>query len=125
MARILDASSIIERLATHADVAVTRRAAATYVGGIAVPGATSTIVIPFAVIVPASGRDLQRLDVGRRSQETRTIYTADQLLVGAQAGANEADLVNLDGVAWEVQLASEWDAAAGYCAAVMQRPAVG
>lgn len=30
------------------------------------------------------------------------------LLVGAQAGANEADLVAIDGVAWEVQESAEW-----------------
>lgn len=123
MTRILDAAQIIENLATHTDVAVTRRAAATYPAGIYIPGANTTIVLPFAVIVPTSGRELQRLPEERRSIETRTVYTAAQLLVGAQAGANEADLVNVDGVAWECQSSSEWDASTGYCAAIIQRPA--
>lgn len=115
----LDAVDLIDSLSTGVYV-VTRRAAATYVDGVAVPGVTSTFGV-VAAVVPASGRDLLRLPEGRRSVETRAIYTAGPLLVGARAGVNEADLVEIDGDAWEVQMVETWKAATGYVKAIAQR----
>jgi hypothetical protein len=117
--RILDAARVIKSLATGT-YTVTRRAAATYVDGEAVPGATSTFTV-VGVETPASGRDLLRLPEGRRSTKTRMFYTASMLLVGAQAGAYEADQIEIDGDVWEVQKAGAWKAAAGYCEAIVQR----
>lgn len=117
----LDAQDVIESLSTHTNVTGTHRAAATYVNGVATAGATSAFTIAYAVIVPASGRQLQRLPEGRRSQETRAVYTAGALLVGAQAGVSEADLITLDGAVWECQSASSWAAAVGYYEALIQR----
>lgn len=126
MPRILDAAGVIRRLSTHTNVIVTRRAAATFpANGVRVPGATSTVTIAYAVIVPASGNELRRLPEGRQAFETRTVYTAEQVLVGAQAGTNEADLMTVNGASWEVQLASEWDARKGYYASAIQRAATG
>lgn len=86
---------------------VTRRAAATYVLGNPVAGGTSTFTVQ-ASVQPANGRDLLRLPEGRRSTESRVLYTTTQLLVGAQGAANESDLVAIDGKTWEVQLVETW-----------------
>ncbi len=125
MSRILDATRIIQTLATHTNVAVTRRSNNGYTNGIAVAPTTAAVVIPYAVIVPTSGRELQRLPEERRSTETRTVYTSAALLVGAQAGANNADLVTLDGSTWEVQIANDGPSANGFFASIIQRAAVG
>jgi membrane protein implicated in regulation of membrane protease activity len=118
----LDGADLIADFATDT-YSVTRRAAATYVDGIATPGATTTFSI-LAAVVPASGRDLLRLPEGRRSTETKTVYTASVLLVGA-VGGNEADIVTIEGDSWEVQTAGQWPAATGFCVAIVQRAAEG
>jgi hypothetical protein len=102
---------------------VTRRAAATYSAGIAVAGATSTVSV-LACFWPASGRDLQRLPEGRRSQETRAGVCDTALLVGGEGSANEADLVTVDGVAWEVQSSSPWPNDPSFNSVIIQRPNV-
>lgn len=118
----MDISDLIESFATNADgggqLVVTRRARGTFVRGIATPGATSTLTIT-AVPRPVSGRDLQRLPEGRRTQETRVFDTTTELLAGDQDGAREADLVDIegDGRPWEVQQVQRWPSA------VLDRPA--
>ena len=115
----LDGTDLIESLSTGT-YTITRRVAGSYVNGIYVPGATSTFTI-IAAIVPATGRDLLRLPEGRRSVETRILFTTSTMLVGAQAGTNDADLVTVDGDVWEVQQSEAWKAATGYCRAIIQR----
>lgn len=119
MSVTLDAGSLIASFATGT-YAVTRRAKATFVQGIATPGATTPIEIA-ASVQPASGRDLLRLPEGRRATETRVVYTTTQLLVGSQGGTNEADLITIDGASWEVQLVESWPGAVGYFKAIAQR----
>lgn len=119
--RHLNATAIIRRLATHTNLVGTHRAAASLAGGIAVPGATTTFTIDYAVVAPTPGKELQRLPELRRAQESKTIYTAGAVLVGSQAGTSEADLVTIDGAVYEVSLASEWNAAAGYYSAIVTR----
>ncbi len=120
MARILDASRLISRLSTGT-YTVTRRAAATYPNGIATPGSTSTLTI-IAAVVPASGRDLERLPEGRRSTETRKVFTDTPIIVGAEGGANESDLIAIGGDNWEAQTCGTWPALTGYYEVLVQRP---
>lgn len=91
---------------------VTRRPRAQMVRGRAVPGTTSTLTID-ACVQQATGRDLLRLPEGRRSIETRVVYSATALLTGAQGGTNEADLVAIDGLSWEVQHVEPWPGKTG------------
>ena len=116
----MDASRIIERFA--ATYTVTRRVKAGYdTHGVAQAMTTSTLSI-VAAIVPAEGDDLQRLPEGRRSVETRAVYTTTQLLIGDENAANEADLISLDGVMWEVEHADYWsNLGATFCHALIQR----
>lgn len=102
---------------------VHRRAAGTFSGGIAVPGATSTLSV-LACFWPASGRDLERLPELRYSTEVRMGVCDTALLVGGQGSANEADLVTIDGVLWEVQSVGSWMNAPAFYSVAVQRPAV-
>jgi hypothetical protein len=102
----VDAGDLINDFATGT-YTVTRRAAATMVKGRAVPGATSTLTIA-ASVQPASGRDLLQLPEGRRSVETRVVFTATELLVGRQGAPNECDHILIDGQDWEVQQVQSW-----------------
>lgn len=117
----LDAGDLIGSLSTGT-YTVTRRAAATYVAGILTPGATSTLSI-VAAVVPATGRDLERLPEARRSVETRAVFTATALKIGAQAAPYESDLVSIEGDSWEVQHLETWPGLAGYYRAIVQRKA--
>jgi hypothetical protein len=103
----LDAASLIRSFATGT-YTVTRRAAATVVRGRAQPGAISTLPV-VASVQPASGRDLLRLPEGRRSIETRVVFTATQLLIAAQGSANNSDLILIEGTQFEVQQVQSWD----------------
>ena len=121
----MNAGAIIARFARGATFAVTRRAAPTYVDGILVPGSTSSLTI-VARPRPATGRDLLRLPEGRRSVETRIFETTTLLLVADQAGANNSDLVSIEGRLWEVQHVEEWPrsvADAAFYTVIVQRPA--
>lgn len=107
----MDVVDLIETFGTGGNsgaYTVTRRVAATLVHGIAVSGSTSSVPIEAAVF-PASARDLRRLPEGRQAQETRVLFTTTKLLVGGQNQPNEADLVNVDGALWEVQLVDFFD----------------
>jgi hypothetical protein len=115
----LDATDLIASLSTGTYV-VTRRPAAAYVDGIATPSVPTTFKI-VAAVVPASGRDLLRLPEGRRSTETRNVYTSTPLYVGAQASGFEADLVSIGSDSWECQLVESWPSVAGYYHAIVQR----
>ncbi len=118
----LDAADVIASLDTGS-YTVTRRAAAGYdTHGRAQASGTSTLTID-ASVQPANGRDLLRLEEGRRTVETRVVYTPTQLLTGGQGSANEADLIAIDGRTWEVQLAEGWPGAPGYCRAIVQATA--
>lgn len=86
---------------------VTRTAASTFTAGRAVPGSTSTVSI-MASVQPAAGKDLLRLAEGRRTEETRVVFTDTQLKDGAEGSAYEADRVSIDGQDWEVQQIESW-----------------
>jgi hypothetical protein len=105
----MDAADLIDSFATGYTYAVTRRAKAKSDGrGRMLPGASSSLTIE-ASVQPASGRDLMRLPEGRRSVETRVVFTATQLLVGAQNAAFESDLIAIEGRTWEVQQVASWN----------------
>lgn len=112
----LDVADLIESFAADAPnggrISGVRRAKTTYVNGIAVAGATTPLEIIFRSR-PASGRDLQRLPEGRRTEETRVGDTTTELYAGGQAAPFEADLLDIDGDGrlWEVQQVQRWPVA--------------
>lgn len=105
-----------------AEYKVTRRGAATFQHGIAVPASArpfETFCIT-ASVQPASGHVLLRLPEGRRETATVRVLTTDYLQVGGQGVAYEADLIDLEGIAWEVQDVKKWP---GHYDVLAQRPA--
>lgn len=115
----LDASDVIDSLGTG-NYSVTRRAATSFNHGRAQAGPVQSVFTIDASVQPASGRDLLRLPEGRRSTETKVVFTATQLQVGQEAGASEADIVDIDGRRWEVQLAESWPGTTGYWRCIVQ-----
>lgn len=115
-------------LAFASTYVVSRSTKSTYTKGRAVPGTTTTLTIA-ASVQPASGRDLLRLPEGRRSIETRVVWTPTPLLVGQQGENNEADIIAIGGGNWEVQHTEPWvdylSGVTGYRCIVQSVPTTG
>lgn len=75
-----------------------------------------------ASVQPATGRDLQRLPEGRRTEETKTVITTTRLQVGGQGAEYEADRVVIDGAEWEAQNVKDWP---GHCECLVQLASAG
>ena len=105
----MDIDSLIQSFMTQGGpYTVTRRQRAAYARGIAQPTNDFTITIK-ASVQPATGKDLLRLPEGRRSNETRVLYTTTQLDCGDVDGPYEAATVPIDGAFWEVQHCESWN----------------
>lgn len=115
---MLDVSSAIAMLATGT-YPVTRTAAGTYVGGSYVPGATVSLTVE-AVVVPASGRQLERLPEGQRSKDTIAIYSPTELRTASVDGP-PADRLTWQGASYEVQSVKPWNEAGGFFEALAVR----
>lgn len=113
---LFDLSDVVDSMATGT-YTVTRRAAE-FAGGDAVPTSSETLTIK-ALVVPLSGRELQRLPEGLRSRELKAVYTTTDL----RRGADDAlpDVVTVDGEDYEVQLVDDWQAPGGFLRAVVAR----
>ncbi len=83
---------------------VTRRAAGTYVNGVLVPGATTTLSI-VGLVAPLSGEEMRREAPGRSSGDVQWVMTATAVLVprGAPDTAQGGDLVSINGISYEVE----------------------
>lgn len=95
---------------------VTRLGAVSYVSGLPTRGAPETFTIA-ASIQPLNGRDLQRAGDGLSATDTRKAYVLTPLeqyggLRTVEANGPEADLVDVDGVTYQVHTVSPYDAAA-------------
>lgn len=110
----MDVSDAIDTLATGT-YTVTRSAASTYSGGRKVAGSTSTLTVT-GVMVPLTGRQLERLPEGQRSGELRAFYTKTSLQTAGEGVA--ADVISDDGRTWEVEDVDDWSDSGGYCVAI-------
>jgi hypothetical protein len=115
----MDATALISSFSTGT-YTVSRRVASTYTKGNPVSAIPSTFTIDAAVI-PATGKDLQRLPEGRRAIESKTVYTPTLLYTGGQGEANEADWISIDSANWEVQHVETWEADASFYVCVVQK----
>lgn len=107
----MDLASLISSFSTGT-YTVTRRQADGFTRGIANPTIDSTFTIN-ASVQPATGKDLLRLPEGRRTNETRVLFTTTQLYTGDQGQDYEADWVTIDGESWECQHVEDWVQAGG------------
>jgi hypothetical protein len=99
--------SINDAIATFATgtYTVTRTGAGSYSGGILSAGSTSSFSI-VASVQPLSGRDLQVLPEGQRTDETRVLYTTTQLLT--RTATQAPDSISIDGSTYEVFKVEDW-----------------
>jgi hypothetical protein len=80
----------------------TRFAAGTYGSdGRFVPGA-STVTTIQASVHPVTGRELQRLDEGRRQRQAVRVLSVDELRTDDPRTATSADRVTIDGDVFEI-----------------------
>lgn len=118
--------SVIDALETGT-YTVTRKPAGSYVAGVWTKGQPSQ-TLTFSIVAsiqPASGKELLRLPEGRRTEETRVVYSKTELQPGGQAQPFSADLLTIGGESWEVQNVMPWFDGTGYWKAIIQREAQG
>lgn len=85
---------------------VTRKKAPTVNTGRVVDGATETFEI-VASIQPLSGREAQTLPEGRTANDTRTMYTTDELIT--QSKQYLPDEITIGDDRWAVYQVSKWE----------------
>lgn len=113
-----DLSDAIDHFATGT-YTVKRPAATTYTGGRRNAPSTTTFTV-IAAVVPATGRQLERLPEGLRTNETKAMY-AKGVLRAAVEGAQEPDVVEIDGADWQVANVKDWQPNGGFTEALVQR----
>lgn len=113
---------ILGAFTTGAVVSIERREPDTYgADGVLVPGALTSIPLTGAVHMPAGPRELQRLPEGRRSRESRTVFSPVVLLSADEVTGRNADHVTIDGRAFEVAAVENWIPLGGVCRAIVQK----
>ena len=85
---------------------VTRKTRGTPSRGI-VPTTSTTLTIN-ASVSPARGMDLVRAMEGRKANGAMTIFTMTELFVGGAGLAQEADVITINGIDWEVSNVEKW-----------------
>lgn len=101
------------------DYTVTRTGVAAYdVHGDPVAGSSSTFSIR-ACVQPVSGRDLQRVPEGLRTQELIALFTPTELRT--KTGTNEPDTVAVNGVTYQVQQVERWAELGNYWRAIAMK----
>lgn len=110
----MDITSLVQSFLTSpTGYVVTRTQRGTTFRGRTSLGAQSTLTIN-ASVQPIKGNDLKLLPEGRRSEESRVVYTDTQLLIGGYEQPTEADVVTIDGEDWEAHHVEVWrDALSG------------
>jgi hypothetical protein len=102
----VDISSLISSF-SNGTFTVTRTARGSISRGVIAAGTQTSVTIT-AAWHPATGKDLLRLPEGRRTVETRVLYTITQMYVGGQGADYEADTVSIGGASWECQQVETW-----------------
>lgn len=106
---------------------VTRTARGDTVRGRIGAGTTSSVSItaawhPVLSRAAMGGKNLMRLPEGRRTTESRVLYTTTQLYAGGEGEDYEADKVSIDSRSWEVSSVEAWadgsSSRIGYCCIV-------
>lgn len=114
----MDLSSVIASFATGTYTVTRRGTQSADTNGRVTSNSGSSLSIS-AVVTPVSGRDLQRLPEGFRTQELRSIFTTTELKT--TDGSNEADVVSIDGALWQVQSVVPWSVLGNYWQAIAMR----
>jgi hypothetical protein len=101
-------------------ITITRKAAGSYVNGIFVAGAVSSISAT-ASVQPLNGREQVTLSELQRAKETLKMYTSTEVFVSNEAAGRSADLVSLRGRVYEVQRVEPWEYDFSFFKAILVR----
>jgi hypothetical protein len=103
-------AAVIDEFATPAaGITVTRTAASTLGSdGFYTDGAETTIAVSPVSIQPASGKDMQLLPEGARTDETIRVYCTERLRTAATPDGVKPDRFVFDGKTWEVKTEQPW-----------------
>jgi len=88
-------------------VTVTRFSAGGYVDGTYIAGGT-TVLSPIMSIQPMGGKELLNLPEAQRTKRFVRGYTDTELFTADQVPSKKADLVESEGVTFEVQKVERW-----------------
>lgn len=103
---ITNAANLISRFSEP--ITITRKAAGTYVNGLYVAGATSTISA-VGSIQPLSGREQLSLMSLQHAKEIYKLYTSTEIFTVDEGTGKTADLVSFQGKVFEVQKVEKWE----------------
>lgn len=101
-------------------ITITRKAPGSFVNGIFVDGAVSSISAT-ASVQPLNGREQVTLSELQRAKETLKMYTTTEVLVSNEAAGQRADLVSLRGRVYEVQRVEPWEYDLSFFKAILMR----
>lgn len=110
---VADLSDVLALLGTGTYM-VTRPEAPTLVAGRVVPATASAPFATTGSMQPLSGRDLQRLPEGDRATEQLWYFTTTRLQTAEVDTGQVADVVDVDGEAYEVQTVENWQASGNF-----------
>lgn len=114
---VMDLTDVIASFATGT-YAVRRRASSTYTDGYLDPDSFTTLSVT-GCLQPVTGRELQRMPEGWQDQEVQQLWSPIYLRTKQDDGA--ADVLEIDGVLWEVQKCERWDTLGAYWRAYMMK----
>lgn len=101
--------TVIEEFAVPGGLTLSRQGAATYVAGIATrPDATDYNLDPVA-LMPMSGRDMNLLPEGARTDEWVKMYCLDELRTAEVVGSAQADRFTYHGRTFEIKQQQPWN----------------
>ena len=112
-----DLSDVVDEL-SNGNFDVTRRGATTYVDGVRVAAAPSTITFR-GLIYPIAGRELERLPEGLQGKEVIGIITKTKLLEASTT--NEPDVVSYDDNTYQIEQGDRWKASGNFFAYVASK----
>lgn len=110
-------SRLIDRFTTGTYTVTRASAANTYVDGVVVAGATTTVSV-IGVVQPIPGKDLDRLPEGIRDNEVKYLWTKDELRCGPD---KVPDRVSVEGSTWQVEEVRKWDTMGAYWRAIIRK----
>lgn len=95
------------------DLLVTRRTAGAITNGIAAAPSEATFTIE-AVVQPVTGRELQSLPEGMRTEQVVSIHTTSSLRTANEAGGLLPDHIDWQGATYQVRRVEDWSDQGGY-----------
>lgn len=105
---------IIRSFKVPGGVLVERHSPGTKIKGRYVKGSTVSFTVDPVAIHPASGKQLDMLPEGKRTTQSKIIYTQKELFADDAPGVTNADIVNYKGQRYEIHNVADWEDNGGF-----------